>query len=331
MTTTTTTTRKSCIAKCESVKEKGGGGIRCTGGAKEEAAAATTTNNNSQSSPNPAPKPTTNQDLLAMLDSFRYTGGGGGITSTRAEGTSSKPSPNPNPCTPKTIKRKSPPSGVGVIVDGPDEEKGKKKRKSKEAKLKEEEEVVATNNRKRKKTEMNEKEEEEDKERKKRSRPRSAMTAKEKYMDCYKRVETGNTWEPPVSPYGLLQECHYTDPWRVLIICMLLNITSGVQVNRVLDEIFALCPNAEAATNVRQEDLASLIKPLGLSDLRSKRMMKLSRQYLENDWTHVTQLHGVGKYAADAYAIFCVGKPDQVVPEDHKLVDYWKFVCKMRN
>ncbi|CAN6934261.1 unnamed protein product [Brassica oleracea] len=43
-------------------------------------------------------------------------------------------------------------------------------------------------------------------------------------------------------------------------------------------------------------------------------------------WTHVTQLHGVGKYAADAYAIFCNGKWDCVRPDDHMLNYYWEFL-----
>ncbi|KAG8083587.1 hypothetical protein GUJ93_ZPchr0015g6738 [Zizania palustris] len=30
---------------------------------------------------------------------------------------------------------------------------------------------------------------------------------------------------------------------------------------------------------------------------------------------------------ADAYAIFCAGKAKEVMPADHKLVDYWKYVC----
>lgn len=33
------------------------------------------------------------------------------------------------------------------------------------------------------------------------------------------------------------------------------------------------------------------------------------------------------RYAADAYAIFCAGRANEVVPKDHKLVDYWSYVC----
>lgn len=32
------------------------------------------------------------------------------------------------------------------------------------------------------------------------------------------------------------------------------------------------------------------------------------------------------RYAADAYAIFCSGRWKDVKPNDHKLVDYWRFL-----
>ena len=35
---------------------------------------------------------------------------------------------------------------------------------------------------------------------------------------------------------------------------------------------------------------------------------QMSSQYLFDSWRDPTELHGVGKYAADAYAIFCRGR-----------------------
>lgn len=37
-------------------------------------------------------------------------------------------------------------------------------------------------------------------------------------------------WHPPASPYGLIEEMLYEDPWKLLVACMLLNVTSGLQV-----------------------------------------------------------------------------------------------------
>ena len=38
------------------------------------------------------------------------------------------------------------------------------------------------------------------------------------------------TWEPPPSPFGLIEEVLYEDPWRLLLACILLMKTSGRQV-----------------------------------------------------------------------------------------------------
>ncbi|CAH2051992.1 unnamed protein product [Thlaspi arvense] len=148
----------------------------------------------------------------------------------------------------------------------------------------------------------------------------------QKTNEAYLRKTPDNTWVPPRSPCNLLQEDHWHDPWRVLVICMLLNKTSGAQTRRVISDLFALCPNAKTATEVEEKEIEILIKPLGLQKKRAKMMQLFSFEYLQESWTHVTQLYGVGKYAADAYGIFCNGKWDCVRPDDHMLNYYWEFL-----
>ncbi|XP_021735505.1 methyl-CpG-binding domain protein 4-like protein isoform X2 [Chenopodium quinoa] len=154
------------------------------------------------------------------------------------------------------------------------------------------------------------------------------LSAAEKRADAYQRKAPNCTWRPPCSPYNLLQEQHAHDPWRVLVICMLLNITTGPQVRKVLSHFFDVCPNAEATIGTDVTRIASMIQSLGLHRKRAAMIQQLSREYISDDWTHVTQLHGIGKYAADAYAIFCTGKWHQVTPNDHMLNHYWKFLQK---
>ncbi|KAL6953659.1 Methyl-CpG-binding domain protein 4-like protein [Sarracenia purpurea var. burkii] len=100
-----------------------------------------------------------------------------------------------------------------------------------------------------------------------------------------------------------------------------------LQARRVISELFSLCPNAKAATEVATEEIEKVIKTLGLYRKRAVMIQRLSCEYLGETWTHVTQLHGVGKYAADAYAIFCTGKWERVKPTDHILNKYWQFLC----
>nr|POE52727.1 isoform 4 of methyl-cpg-binding domain protein 4-like protein [Quercus suber] len=140
---------------------------------------------------------------------------------------------------------------------------------------------------------------------------KTVLSSSEKLDDAYRRKSPDNMWKPPRTTPGLLQERHAHDPWRVLVICMLLNRTTGFQARRVISNLFTLCPDAKTATEVAKEEIEKIIKTLGLQKKRALMIQRLSQEYMGESWTHVTQLHGVGKYAADAYAIFCTGKWDQ--------------------
>ncbi|RZC94336.1 hypothetical protein C5167_031296 [Papaver somniferum] len=152
------------------------------------------------------------------------------------------------------------------------------------------------------------------------------LTLAESNCEAYLRKTPDNTWKPPVSPHKLLQEDHYEDPWRVIVICMLLNVTSGKQVRKVLPDFFKRFPDAKSSLEVVPQEIEEIIWTLGIHDRRAIMIQRFSAEYLWENWTYITDLHGVGKYAADAYAIFCTGKWDQVRPKDHMLNKYWEFL-----
>ncbi|XP_024188235.1 methyl-CpG-binding domain protein 4 isoform X2 [Rosa chinensis] len=166
--------------------------------------------------------------------------------------------------------------------------------------------------------------------RKKSPKNRATLTASQRKDEAYRRKTPDNTWIPPRSEFGLLQEDHYHDPWRVLVICMLLNRTTGTQLKEVLSDFFTLCPNAKAATEVATRDIEQVIRSLGLHK-RAEMIQRMSQEYLGESWTHVPELPGVGKYAADAYAIFCTGMWERVKPADHKLNIYWEFLHSIKS
>ncbi|OIW03216.1 hypothetical protein TanjilG_13010 [Lupinus angustifolius] len=115
--------------------------------------------------------------------------------------------------------------------------------------------------------------------------------------DAYRRKTHNNTWKPPKSLFRfepLLQEYYVYDPWRVLVTSVLLNLTTGVRVRRVLSNLFNLCPNAKSCIEVEVQEIEQVIKTLGLQNKRAKALQRLSHEYLYGSWTHVTQLHGVG-------------------------------------
>ena len=67
---------------------------------------------------------------------------------------------------------------------------------------------------------------------------RTVLSSSEKLDDAYRRKSPDNMWKPPRTTPGLLQERHAHDPWRVLVICMLLNQTSGFQVFLLIKCLF---------------------------------------------------------------------------------------------
>lgn len=130
------------------------------------------------------------------------------------------------------------------------------------------------------------------------------------------------TWEPPPSPFGLIEEVLYHDPWKLLMACMLLNKTSGRAVRKILWELLRLIPDAEAARHVNVTKVQELIYPLGLSTKRAVMLKRFSEDYLDKQWTDPLELHGIGQYAADAYFMFCRGCWREVHPADKDLLKY---------
>lgn len=125
------------------------------------------------------------------------------------------------------------------------------------------------------------------------------------------------------SPFGLIQEELRDQPWRLLIACVMLNLTNIKQVRPIITQFFELYPDPESCAAADPTILADLIRPLGLYNRRAKTMIKLS-QHFHTKWTHVDDLPGVGKYASDSYRIFVEGKMD-VTPTDSKLKKYLEW------
>ena len=130
------------------------------------------------------------------------------------------------------------------------------------------------------------------------------------------------TWKPPQSPYGLLQEDYWPDQWKILVCCLLLNQTSRKQVDPMIDEFFERYPDPKAIMEADEESLRDLLYPLGMYNKRVNTLKKFSNGFLANDWNTAADLYGCGKYADDAWRIFCKGDWQDVHPNDHALNEY---------
>jgi len=104
-----------------------------------------------------------------------------------------------------------------------------------------------------------------------------------------------------LSPEPLLQELLWPDQWKCTVACLLLNLTTRKQVDRVWPELFEAAPGPEELLKLSEEHLKEIIKPLGMYNVRAKRLRKLAES-----WGRVehSKLPGVGVYANQSNEIF---------------------------
>ena len=138
-------------------------------------------------------------------------------------------------------------------------------------------------------------------------------------------------WIPPKSPWNLVQEPYFGNEWKILSCCLLLNLTTHKQVRKVLHRLFLKYPDPFSMAMAAEEDLKPLLKSLGLVNKRAKTLIRFSHEYLTKDWKTAKELYGCGKYADDAWHIFCVGDWEKVAPKDHALNYYYNYLKELKD
>lgn len=128
-----------------------------------------------------------------------------------------------------------------------------------------------------------------------------------------------------MSPYELLQEIYFNDPWKSQVCCILLNCTRRVQVDKIRDELFSRYSTPELMSQAEPVELAELLRPLGFYNRRARSLIRFSTEWIAKPWQHPRELYGIGQYAADSWDIFYNGRLD-INPDDGVLVKYviWK-------
>ena len=92
--------------------------------------------------------------------------------------------------------------------------------------------------------------------------------------------------------------------WQHMVGVMCLNLTYRKQVKEVLPKLFKRYPNARAYLRGRLKTQENMLKPLGMLQVRAKRIRKMSQEFLTWDGVEASDLHGIGKYGSDSYKIF---------------------------
>ncbi len=96
-------------------------------------------------------------------------------------------------------------------------------------------------------------------------------------------------------------------PWRVAVCSILLVRTRVTQVVRVAPELFDQYPTPMELAEAPRGKLAELVGPLGLQYSRAKTLVRFSTRFLEDAWTDMRDLPGVGPYVSDAVGLVCFG------------------------
>jgi methyl-CpG-binding domain protein 4 len=92
--------------------------------------------------------------------------------------------------------------------------------------------------------------------------------------------------------------------WQHFVGVIMLNQTGRKAVKTVLPEFLYWFPNPNTLINANEEFVKSIIKPLGMMNVRYTRLLKMSQDYLTWDGDDATMLYGIGKYGSDSYEIF---------------------------
>ena len=155
---------------------------------------------------------------------------------------------------------------------------------------------------------------------------RKSDATESKYFE--RQQSYGEKWTPPRSPYCLIQEDLYSDPWQLLIATIFLTKTSASKAIPQIHKFLAKWPTVEAVINANYDEILTFLTPLGLENTRTRIILRFSDEYLEKDWKYPKELHGIGKYGNDSYRIFCVNEWRAVKPDDIPLTMYRNWLIE---
>ena len=63
------------------------------------------------------------------------------------------------------------------------------------------------------------------------------------------------SWVPPKSPYNLIQEHLWKDPWKIFVACIFCNLTRRVDAEPYIWKFFDKYPDPKTASQADESDL----------------------------------------------------------------------------
>ena len=119
----------------------------------------------------------------------------------------------------------------------------------------------------------------------------------------------------------LMVQQQIANSWEHMVGVIMLNQTGRKPVKLTLPEFLYWFPTPHTLLQADEDFVKSIIQPLGMVNVRYKRLIGMSRDYLTWDGNDATMLYGIGKYGSDSYEIF-FKQNYAVEPTDKELIRY---------
>jgi len=109
--------------------------------------------------------------------------------------------------------------------------------------------------------------------------------------------------------------------WQHMVAVIMLNQTGRKPVKTVLPVFLDRWPDPFSFLWASEQEIKEVIWPLGMVNVRTKRLVRMTEDYLTWDGVDATMLYGIGKYGSDSYQIF-FKRNYNVEPTDKELKRY---------
>lgn len=119
----------------------------------------------------------------------------------------------------------------------------------------------------------------------------------------------------------LMVQQQISNSWEHMVGVIMLNQTGRRPVKLTLPEFLYWFPTPHTLLQADEDFVKSIIQPLGMVNVRYKRLIGMSRDYLTWNGDDATMLYGIGKYGSDSYEIF-FKQNYAVEPTDKELIRY---------
>jgi adenine-specific DNA glycosylase len=114
---------------------------------------------------------------------------------------------------------------------------------------------------------------------------------------------------------------YFNGAWQHMVAVIMLNQTGRKPVKTVFPVFMHHWPTPNKFVQASEQQIKDVIWSLGMVNVRTKRLQKMTWDFTIWDLDDATELYGIGKYGSDSYEIFFKNNY-RVEPTDKELIRY---------